>query len=407
MRGLISTVKTFIAKMSAQQDANSTSGPDGSYGWPYPYDTLAQLPELHPWHARCLEVNAMASVGIGFDIDGDDDNTQRERLEALTEDSFSAFCAFIEFSHGATGLAYIEVVRNGEGDIVELFLIPPQHMWFAKDGGFVYRVAGATSKRFAAFGDKAAVAAGLHEVIVVRTPFLRDRRYGLPRWVASVRAISLDNSAIDYNTNFFANSAIPAGILFVEGGEFTPEVEAEVAAFFSSNVKGVDNAHRTLYIPISDPNVKVRFEKVEREIRDAAFTKLRELNRDEIIGVHGVPPRILGIMSAGSLGGGGEVSGQILVYDQVTLQPRRELLAKVLNKTIIADMGLGKLTFRTIDATTSAEDATRVAALVGAGILTTAEARDELGYEGDVPDAPAGDDPLAKSLAALEKALAE
>jgi len=402
---LIKRVGAWVQKASAQTDGAAV-GPAGGHAWPYPYDTLAQLPELHPWHARCLEVIGTASVGIGYDLEGDDEGRDRDVLEALTEDSFSAFCAFGIFTLGAAGNAYLEVVRNAKNEIAELYWVPPQHIWVDKNGGFIYRVDGATGSHLAPFG--APDRGDEHEVVHLKTPFLRHRHYGLPRWVAIVRAIQLDNNAVDYNSNFFANSARPDFAIIIEGGEFTPEVEQQVANFLTNNFKGVANSHRTIYIPVPDPNVNVRFEKLSAEIREASFTRLRDCNRDEIIAAHGVPPRILGVMSAGQLGGGGEVAGQILVFDQVTLQPLREKLAKTLNKTIIADLGLPPISFQRIDATTGAEDAETLAKLVGAGIITPDEARGRAGYE------PADDSPERENdndgrgpVAALAKALAD
>ena len=424
MNNTIGKAQVFLVQKETQQtDAPRTGGPVGSIAWPYAYDALARLPELHPWHARCLEIVAAASVGIGYDVltDGDElERRTRDTLEGLVGGtSFTAWCALLAYSDAATGNAYIEVGRNGKGDIAELFWMPPHFVWHTKKGGFIYRAAGASPDAFSAFGDRQG---NQNEVIHIRTPFLRDRRYGLPRWISAIRAITLDNNAIDYNASFFANGAIPDLAIIVEGGEFTPEVELAVKDFLTNEFKGVANSHRTLYLPLPDLNVKVRFEKLNQETKDGSFHLLRMDNRDEIIGAHGVPPRLLGIMSAGALGGGGEVGGQILVFDQTTLQPRREKFAKTINQTIIKDMGLAEIAFRRIDATTAVEDAERVIKLFGGGVIDEGEARAEAGYEprdeapssdsggsGDDPRAGSGqaDDEVGKSLAVLEKALSE
>ena len=404
----IAKAQTFLVQKQSQQlDAAPVGGPVGAIGWPYAYDALARLPELHPWHARCLEIVAAASVGCGYDVLTDDEDLEkrtRAALEDLVGDvAFTAFAAFLAYADAATGNAYIEVARNAGGQIAELFWMPPQFVWHAKSGGFIYRAKGCSPQTFAAFGDREA---GLHEVIALRTPFLRDRRYGLPKWISAMRAIALDNNAIDHNAAFFANSAIPALAIIVEGGEFTPEVELAVKNFLTNEFKGVDNAHRTLYLPLPDLGVTVRFEKLGQETKDGSFHLLRMDNRDEIIGAHGVPPRLLGIMSAGSLGGGGEVGGQILVFDQVTLQPVREKVAKTLNRTVIRELGLAEIAFKRIDATTAVEDADRIVKLLAGGVIDTNEARAEAGYQ-PAENAPAGDndEAIGKSLAALEKAL--
>jgi len=405
----------MVVKESSQKDKPDFSGGADTRSWPYDYGALAALMQLNTWHARCVEVVAGAAVGVGYDLAADDETKEKEArsaLEALVEDSFSNFCAFIIEALRATGVAYIEVVRNAKNEIAELYPVLPQTIWINKDPttGFTHKPEknSNTKVAFKRFGEQGEG----NEIIMLKTPCMADRHYGLPRWLPCMGAIDLDASAIDYNRAFFSNSAIPEMAIIVEGGEFSPEVEEAVKNFLTNNFKGADNAHRTLYIPVTDPNVKVRLEPLNKQIRDAAFHQLRVDDRDEIIGAHGVPPRIVGIMSAGSLGGGGEVTGQILVFDQVTLQPVREKLSKIFNKTIIAEMGLPEISFRKLDITSSMDDSEALAKLVAAGVISAEEARSELGYEGNVPtggegDAPSGDDDdLEKSLNRLEKRLA-
>ena len=100
----------LVQKSSQQAEAAQSGGPVGAWPWPYAYDALARLPELHPWHARCLEVVAAAAVGIGYDVVADDEAEQqrtRDRLEELVgaAGSFTAFCVFLAFSDASTGNA--------------------------------------------------------------------------------------------------------------------------------------------------------------------------------------------------------------------------------------------------------------------------------------------------------------
>ncbi len=402
-----------VHKESAQTDPAAYSSEPQTWPWPADYESLAVLAEQkNSWHTRCLAVKALAAVGAGFDLavpKGQSDEAARAVLENLIDgDSFSAFVAFAAFTLEACGVAYIEVVRNPQGVINELYHVPPQTVWRKlDDSGYIHRAAGRADRvEFANFGEgRRTEGASLHEIVALRASTLANRHYGLPGWLPAVRAITLDDSAIDYNTAFFDNSAIPEMAIIVEGGEFTPEVEEAIKNFLARDVKGVANAHRTIYIPVPDANVKVRFEKLNLDMRDGSHHVLRMDNRDEIVAAHGVPPRVLGIMSAGQLGGGGEVAGQMQLFEQVTLRPLRDKVAKVLNKTIIADLGLPAIRFRQVDVTTWLDDVNAATALVGSAIIAPDEARADLGYEGSAPDYGDVETTQAmKALAAFEKA---
>ena len=93
--------------------------------------------------------------------------------------------------------------------------------------------------------------------------------------------------------------------------------------FFGSNFKGTGNAHKTLVLTANGENAKVRIEDLSK-VSDISFEKLKNLNRDEIIAAHGVPPRMVGVMTAGQLGGSGEVTGQLHSFNELTIIPKQE-----------------------------------------------------------------------------------
>jgi len=98
-----------------------------------------------------------------------------------------------------------------------------------------------------------------------------------------------------------------------------------------------------------------------------------------------VPPRMLGIMTAGQLGGGGEVSGQLFTFEHLTLKPKRRRMLDQLRPTL-KELGLApgstedslqddQVAFRPLDLTPPKDDAEDLPALVNANIITADEAR--------------------------------
>jgi hypothetical protein len=68
--------------------------------------------------------------------------------------------------------------------------------------------------------------------------------------------------------------------------------------------------------------------------------KLRDQVRDEIVATYGVPPRKVGIMEAGSLGGQGAETGQDKTFRVNTCQPIAELVLEALNFTLLRAFGV-------------------------------------------------------------------
>ena len=66
---------------------------------------------------------------------------------------------------------------------------------------------------------------------------------------------------------------------------------------------GVKNAGRVLLMEDENDRVEIKFEKLNLDVKDLMTTKPFEFFRDVTVASHGVPPRMLGIVTAGQLGG--------------------------------------------------------------------------------------------------------
>ena len=209
-----------------------------------------------------------------------------------------------------------------------------------------------------------------------------DRHYGLPDWRGCIPDIELDYYAALYNQKFFINSGIPDLVIIVEGGQFDEDTEKKVVSFFQANFKGIENAHRTLYLPVNSENIKVRFEKltVDQKDRDGSFEKLRAQCRDNIVSAHGVPPRLIGVVTSGQLGGSGEVHGQLRIFKEITIEPRQSLFEMKLSPVTDEMIPGTKIEFQEMDVSIQEKDSDYYPAMVQAGILDVDEAREELGY---------------------------
>ena len=64
----------------------------------------------------------------------------------------------------------------------------------------------------------------------------------------------------------------------------------------------MENAGRIIMLEDERDRVKIRFEKLNLEVKDLKIAKALEHFRDVVVAAHGVPPRILGIVTPGQLG---------------------------------------------------------------------------------------------------------
>lgn len=150
-----------------------------------------------------------------------------------------------------------------------------------------------------------------------------SRFYREPDYLAAMLSILTNQKADSFNNAFFEKSTHADTAIIFENSEPDEMQLNAFKEFFGSNFKGTGNAHKTLVLTANGENAKVRIEDLSK-VSDISFEKLKNLNRDEIIAAHGVPPRMVGVMTAGQLGGSGEVTGQLHSFNELTIIPKQE-----------------------------------------------------------------------------------
>lgn len=376
--------------------------------WPIDFYELAQYTNRNPYHCSCLQVKANCNLGLGYTVMGLSDAAEaqvEDRLSAVNpSQSLHDVLTKIALDYEIFGNAYLEVVRNKRGEVAELYHLPALLAWIRPQGAGVLYENEVNRQEYPHY---AVGSQDSHSVLHFANYSPIDRHYGLPDWLGCLPILNLDYYATSYNQKFFSNSAMPDMAVVVEGGALDEAAEEAIVEFFQTNFKGLDNAHRTLFLPVGTPDVKVRFERLSTELRDGAFDRLLQLCRDRVISAHRVPPRLVGVSQPGSLGGTSEVFGQLSIFQDLVITPRQNYFAARLS-SVIQDMGYPEayLRFNTIDTTAQETDSDYYSKLVSAGILTINEARQELGYpELQEPGAIKANLSLVRSLQKLREAV--
>ncbi len=187
------------------------------------------------------------------------------------------------------GDEYWEIARNsaGEGPPLKLFTIRPNRIKIhpTEDGRGVERYRFKVTpyaKNHQDFGPQDIV----HFLYFNPT----DDWYGLSPLGAAAQATLSERYTIDYNQNFFKNDATPAGLLHTDQPMVADQGEG-IAAKWRKNMRGVNNAHRTPVLPFG-----LKYQAIGISPRDMQFLNQRRYNREEILGVFGVPPVKVGLL---------------------------------------------------------------------------------------------------------------
>lgn len=343
---------------------------DNTIVWPLSPSSLLTLYLNSAEHCRCVQIKANSAYGAGFEFANDADAAAFEN--ACDYDPTEMFVD-LGIDIEVFGNAWLETVRNGKR--IELIRhLPALTMHLAAGGGHIQRVWNGYKDITTQFSSE--------EAMVFRVSCPSGNYYSYPSWIGCHGMIELAQAATAYNERFFSNRAIPEYCITTTGYELTQEQKEVARNFFSNEYKGLDNAHRTLYLHLPNTEAKIEFKRITSEVKDGDFLNLLASARERIPMAHGVPMRILGVTVAAQLGSGTEVAGQLKVFEDFTLKPmRNRLMAQLV--PLFDGLGIDRrnVQFKKIDTTVDSDYAGSVDAWVASGLLDREEARGILGIE--------------------------
>lgn len=385
-----SFLPVFVEKDSQQVDQSK-------YGtqWSEPrlsFYSLFKFLDTNIWHKRCIYLKAALVCGLGWDLVTEDDNVEpdtdyamiKQLLEnpnTLPIQTFQELCFRAMVDYYSVGNLFLEVPRNLKGRAAEIYHVRAVTMKRSKNlkKGF-WQVFEGSTQEFRAWGQPPN---GDNEIIHHYAYDPLDAFYGIAEWIPALADIVLDRNVIEYIINLFANQLMAKFTIIIEGGKLSDGARTKLQEYLSKNFHGLQNAGRTIILDSDDPGVKIRIEKLEVQFGDKEGFKggTRTVSRDNVIGAHGVPPRLLAISQAGQLGGGNENEGQLTVFKETVIDPDQKRFEDLLNNTVIKSFGnhKWKIKFKEFNTTNLESISNALSTLVGTNIYDVNEAREELG----------------------------
>jgi HK97 family phage portal protein len=208
--------------------------------------------------------------------------------------------------------AFIEKVLGRDGRIIALHLLPPQHTRPIPD-----------AKKFIS-GYEVDMKNGTkvylkpEQVVWVRRPHPLDPYLSITPMESAGVAIEIENLAKLYNRNYLLNDGRPGGLLVVRG-EMDDDDKDELRNRFRGNL-GKTGA--TTVISSDDG---VDFVDTSASPRDAAYTQMRQITKEEILSAFGVPESAIGNAAGRTFSNAGE---ELRVFWMETMLPHLDSLAR-------------------------------------------------------------------------------
>lgn len=354
------------------------------------------LEKADPTHRSALDIKAIATSQKGYEISGGN----KALKKFIKKPNFETFMSFQDildafvYEFYVYDEAYLEIFRVA--DKINMFICPARYMYInVNTSGRIVKYCHITEG-----GDVTELEPyrggelknGVHYVVSLKYYNTSSYYYGFPAYLSATEAM-LENSFIRrFGIKFFENDATPSKALIITGALLSGENKVAVNQYLASNFKGVDNSHRVLVLTLDDIEASARFEDLSKNI-DGSFLEEYKKNRDEIVTVHQVPPKLIGINTPSGLSSGSETIGSLRDFVDRTIAPRQKrfslffstLLSEIFNTEVT-------ITLSKIDTTDAKDEAivnkvyASIVDVEGNPVKTVAELRDEIG----MPEKPKG-----------------
>ena len=204
--------------------------------------------------------------------------------------------------------------------------------------------------------------------------------YGVPRWVGTLLSVLGSRQMEEVNYLYFENKSVPPLALLVSGGRLSDASVPRIERFIEENLKGKTNFHKILILEAegsggTDGRAKIELRPLtDAQQQDALFQVYDERNIDKVGSAFRLPKLLRG--ESKDFNRATAESALRFAEDQV-FQPERDEFDYLINRKLLADMGIQFWRFRSqTPVTRDPERMTQmVEKLVRVGVLTPEEGR--------------------------------
>lgn len=275
---------------------------------------------------------------------------------------------------GRLGYAGIEVVRNVEGEIAELWHMNASRIWRHKDkktGLF------ADKKEFGPQNPVWFIALGKvddkdnqiqvhketgktgdiefkdrgHEIIFRNKYDPLNSYYGAPPVTPAIGDVVVAAGARDYNISFFLNFGMPS-MLITLSGEWEDDTEPDEESMIEIIKRQLEamkdkGAHSSIVLQ-TPTNCVLTVEKLNVEVKEGSFKMLRADAAEDVMVAYGMPPYRIGKAKTGALAG--NVADEMLrTYISAVVEPGQLMVERMMNQVFVLGFGIEDYTLKLKD----------------------------------------------------------
>lgn len=203
--------------------------------------------------------------------------------------------------------------------------------------------------------------------------------YGDPDYTSTLKLLGLNVEIVDLAQKWFENSMITDMAMVLKGAELDPEEKQNIRAYLRDNMKGATNAYKVLFLEVG-ANEEVQFEKLGTGFNDTLFIKVRDSIREEQAAGDGIPGQLAGIDTHTMSIGDAQGSAQLRQF-KLGWADMRRLEMSAYWQQVFSDCGLPdpeSFEINEFDTTAGEDNSKYYSQMVGAGIFTADEARQQL-----------------------------
>lgn len=365
---------------------------------PYSPNSFLTLYESNPIFWRCVNQLATDVAGLGWNLqvrEGKKDNeAELTRLKDFLnrpnpDESFRSLLKHLLIDWGTIGWFGIEVSRNKLGEVGEIFYVPAHTLKVHKKKKKFAQIRNNKKVWFKKFGEVEDISSKdgephtgkgrnkATELIFYKNFYPKSDFYGVPNIISAVGDVIGMIGLRDYNLAFFENYGIPAALIVLEG-EWETGSKKVVSDFINKEIKGTDNAHRTLVVEQPD-NSKFTYHKLGIEVKEASFRLYEQARRDDILIAYSMPPERIGVRIVGKLGGN-VAEEATKIYVQSVVEPLQLDMEEIINDKLLQSE-FYEFKFKNVDLRDYDALVNRLVKEVSCAIKTPNEARNELGLK--------------------------
>ena len=206
--------------------------------------------------------------------------------------------------------------------------------------------------------------------------------YGVPRWIGTLLSVLGSRSAEEVNYLYFENKSVPPLALLVSGGKLSEPSIPRIERFIEENLQGQQNFHKVLILEAEGGGAGSDTARAKIELKpltdaqqqDALFQNYDERNIDKVGAAFRLPRLLRG--ESKDFNRATAQSALRFAEDQV-FQPERDEFDYLMNRRLLADMGIRFWRFRSQTPVTRDPErmSVMVEKLVRVGVLTPEEGR--------------------------------